>query len=326
MSAFSRGLFNLQAQSLRANSSRTFLFSPRSCSHVQLNSRFFTSSSILRAAKKPLPKPKASSKLPPTKLTITQAPPVLKPATYQSYVDALALKSRSTLLYEAPSHNGFVIGSYLGGSFCLAFGALTFWNSYLNAPADIPTWVPVAFGTTCFFLAICGGYLFLAPNGLVRSITAIPTPLLRPSPPTATATAPLHLQITLRRAFPIPFMPPRILTVVPSACTLTSHIYHYLTPAEQRRAELLHKQKMAEMAEYDRTRIIGRGVRHASQGIFELVRVMGRCWTGEGLVKMKVEGTRASGGDRTLKIDGQMGWALDAGRGLERVVKVVESL
>jgi hypothetical protein len=83
---------------------------------------------------------------------------------------------------------------------------------------------------------------------------------------------------------------------------------------------------MAEMAEYDRTRIIGRGIRHTSQGIFELVRVMGRCWTREGLVRMKVEGTRSMGGERFLKIDGQMGWALDDGRGLERVVKVVERL
>ncbi|KAM3070341.1 hypothetical protein ACMFMG_010172 [Clarireedia jacksonii] len=327
MSAFSRGLLNLQAQSLRFNSQRIFLFPPKSCSHAQPNPRFFTSTSILRAAKKPLPKAKskpvaASS----TKLSVIQPSPVLKSSTYQSYADALALKTHSTLLYEAPSHRGFILSSYLGGTFCLGFGALTFWNSYMNAPDDISWWVPYAFATTCFFLSMCGGYLFLAPSGLVRSITAVPTTLLRPSPPTATAAHPLHLQITLRRLLPIPFMPARTFTVVPSACTLLSHLYHQLSPVEQRRAELLYKQKMAEQAEYDRTRIIGRGIRHTSQGIFELVRVTGRCWTREGFVTMRVEGTRAAGGDRVLKIDGQMGWALDSGRGLERVVKVREIL
>jgi hypothetical protein len=135
MSAFSRGLLNLRAQSMRVNPSRIFLFSPRSCSHAQQKPRFFTSTSILRAAKKPLPKPKAKPKVAPsTKLAVVQPPPVLKPTTYQSYIDALALKSHSTLLYEAPSHGGFIIGSYLGGTFCLAFGALTCIIFSLNLP------------------------------------------------------------------------------------------------------------------------------------------------------------------------------------------------
>lgn len=117
-------------------------------------------------------------------------------------------------------------------------------------------------------------------------------------------------------------MPPRILTLVPSSLHLTSHLYQARTPAEERQWNRLVEARKLELAEYDRTHIIGRGTRKISVGAFELVKAFGRCWTRDGFIPVRVT---ERGMGRVMKLDGEAGWALDGGRALEKVIKVQSS-
>lgn len=154
MSAFSRGCINLHSATL--NSSRTFLFTaPKSCP----NPRFFTSTSLCRstarksmpmptakAKSKPKPQPKPQPNTKPKTATQNQTPALVIPEppsrspkllNYHSYADILAAKPHSTILYQAPSHAGFIGTSYLAGGFLLGFAGLTctFFQSIDPAPS-----------------------------------------------------------------------------------------------------------------------------------------------------------------------------------------------
>ncbi|EDN97721.1 predicted protein [Sclerotinia sclerotiorum 1980 UF-70] len=336
MSAFSRGCIKLHSMSL--NSSRTFLFkTQKSCP----NPRFFTSTSLCRStARKPMAVPtlKTKSKQKPqqkpqlnvkSKVATQIQPPTLLAAeptlgspkllNYHSYADILAAKPHTTILYQAPSHTGYIVTSYLAGTFLLGFAGLTFWNNYIHIPADIGVWVPYAFAGISFLLAACGGYVILSPAGLIKSITAVPAKLCAHPPK---VDAPLYVEVALKKIIPIPFMPPRILTLSPSSLHLTSHLYQARTRAEERAWNKLAEEKKRELAEYDRTHIIGRGTRKISVGIFELVRAFGRCWTRDGFIPVRVT---ERGMGRVLKLDGEAGWAQDGGRALEKIIKVQSS-
>ncbi|QSZ34894.1 hypothetical protein DSL72_007755 [Monilinia vaccinii-corymbosi] len=278
MSAFSRGCIRLHSATL--NSSRTFLFtSPKSCP----TPRFFTSTSLCRStARKPMtistPKAKPKAQIQPKQKVATQPqPPALvvadsptrspKLLKYHTYADILAAKPHTTILYQAPSHTGYITSSFLAGLFLLGFASLTFWNNYINIPTDVAAWVPIAFGGVSFLLACCGGYVLLSPAGIIKSIAAVPASLCAHPPKVA---APLYVEVALKKLLPIPFMPPRILTLAPSSLHLTSHLYHSRTPAEEREWNRIVEQKKRELAEYDRTHIIGRGTRKISVALFEL--------------------------------------------------------
>ncbi|RAL59504.1 hypothetical protein DID88_006617 [Monilinia fructigena] len=329
MSAFSRGCIKLHSATL--NSSRSFLLtSPKSCP----TPRFFTSTSLCRStARKPIsittpkpklkpqpqlkPKPKvATQSQSPALVTVDSAPRPPKILNYHTYADILAAKPHTTILYQAPSHVGYITTSYLAGFFLMGFAGLTFWNNYIHIPTDVAAWVPVAFGGISFLLACCGGYVFLAPAGLIKSIAAVPAKLCAHPPKIA---APLYVEVSLKKLLPIPFMPPRILTLAPSSLHLTSHLYHSRTPAQQREWNRIIEERKRELAEYDRTHIIGRGIRKISVGLFELVRGFGRCWTRDGFIAVRVT---ERGMGRVLKLDGEAGWAQDGGRALEKIIRV----
>ncbi|KAF7930773.1 hypothetical protein EAE99_004023 [Botrytis elliptica] len=330
--AFSRGCIKIHSTTL--SSSRAFLFiTPKPCR----NHRLFTSTSLCRStARKPMAmptakvksKPKPQLKAKPGVATqikspelVVAKPPSLapKPLKYHSYADILAAKPHTTILYQAASHTGYIVTSYIAGTFLLGFAGLTFWNNYVHIPDDIAVWVPYAFGGISFLLACCGGYVILSPAGLIKSITAVPASLCAHPPKVA---APLYVEVALKKIVPIPFMPPRILTLPPSSLHLTSHLYQARTPAEERAWNRIVEAKKRELAEYDRTHIIGRGTRKISVGLFELVRSFGRCWTRDGFIPVRVT---ERGKGRVLKLDGEAGWAQDGGRALEKIIKVQES-
>ena len=76
----------------------------------------------------------------------------------------MALKPSPTLLYRAPPHTAFFIGSYVFGFFCMSYAGWNFYMHYLYPPEGLATWVPVAFGGVCIFMVCVGTYLILAPT------------------------------------------------------------------------------------------------------------------------------------------------------------------
>ena len=88
----------------------------------------------------------------------------LVPRTYRSFAEAMALKPSPTLLYRAPPHTAFFIGSYVFGFFCMSYAGWNFYMHYLYPPEGLATWVPVAFGGVCLFMVCVGTYLILAPT------------------------------------------------------------------------------------------------------------------------------------------------------------------
>lgn len=289
MSAFSRGI--LLRQRMPSTSAR--LSSPSSS---------FTTTSIFRAASKaraPLPK--------------TSTLPKASPQIYTSYATTLAQKTSPTLLYNAPSHTLFLIASYTGASFCFAYAAYNFEAHYVNPPADLARWIPMTFGVICFGMAAFGGWLVLGPARIVKSITAIP--------PSATSRHKnLVLNIELRKMFPVPFFPARVVTAFPEEVALGTKLWTppnagKLSAREKLEMQLKERERLRKELEYERSHIMTAPFRHANKAFYELFKAIARTWSREGFMKMDVKGQK-------YKLDVSGGWALDDGKALDRLVKI----
>ena len=75
-----------------------------------------------------------------------------------SYVTAgqnLANRHSPIILYEAPAHDGFVLGSYLFSGFCFTYAGASFYANCLRPPDGLPIWVQYSFfGITLFVMLV----------------------------------------------------------------------------------------------------------------------------------------------------------------------------
>ncbi|KAI9798099.1 MAG: hypothetical protein M1833_004996 [Piccolia ochrophora] len=225
-------------------------------------------------------------------------------AIYRTFADTLALRQSPTLLYQAPPHAGYIIGSYTSGLFCITYAGYNFIAHYLQPPVDLPGWVPIAFGFVCFFMTCMGTWLLLAPSRLIRTITAIPI---------GTTPRSITLEVRLRRWLPIPFMKPRTFTCPPQDVTITPRLFEHPPPALSL-AEV--KRQEEKQREFERARILTAPFRHLSYACWRGLRAVKRVWTREGFSNLKAKGERG-----VMKLDREGGWALDEGRGLDRLVQ-----
>ena len=90
--------------------------------------------------------------------TYPRAPTAISSArsTYQSYADSLAGRASPTLLYEAPSPNLYITGCYILSAACFAYAGTNFYNTYLNPPEQLGTWIPVMVGGVCIAVGLFG--------------------------------------------------------------------------------------------------------------------------------------------------------------------------
>jgi len=173
MSAFSRGSSGLVMPLRLATFSAKQTCGAKAPSYspfqsISKNSRFFHNSSRLSAAKKSKPSKTPSFKpvtLKPLKPPTTQTKPSVA-SKYKTFDETLLSKSQETLLYLAPSFNGFILTCYTSGAFCLAWAAINFNATYLNPPDGVAWWTPALYGVVSFGMAVCGGYLLLSPARL----------------------------------------------------------------------------------------------------------------------------------------------------------------
>ncbi|KAH7360438.1 hypothetical protein BKA65DRAFT_493128 [Rhexocercosporidium sp. MPI-PUGE-AT-0058] len=322
MSAFSRGCLLRHQCAFKTPRTAHFFLSK---SYEQ--PRFFASTTSMQATKKfrssqpikqVMPKKKTSnaSSSPPTP---TQAPAPIVPIGYKSYAMSLAEKPHSTLLYQAPSHTVYMLTCYGTAGFCFAYATISFWSNYLLAPPDLPTWVPVAFGGISLLMACLGGWVVLAPAGLVKSIVAIPSSvrvangaLAKPGGPT------LQIEVELKKMLPVPFFPSRKFYVKPEEIELS----HRFVPVNKKvsieeakeRAMLIRMAREREL-QYERSHIMTSPFRRMSQLSFKMFTELKRVWTRDQMLKMVIH-------DRSYKVDISGGWALDGGRALDRLAKI----
>ncbi|KAL5344556.1 hypothetical protein ACLOAV_010540 [Pseudogymnoascus australis] len=257
---------------------------------------------------------KAFSKPPLPKQPLKPTATTLPTQTYQSYTAKLASRSTPTPLYIAPSHTFYIVAAYTGAAFCIAYAGFSYYANVHAPPQGLSAWVPIAFGGICFLMAAMGGWLLLAPASLIRSVTAHPVKSL-----VANGQPTLRIDIELRKMFPVPFLGPRIISAAPGDLQLNHSIYVPATRPETAAQRLAVAQRQAEELAAERQKsILLAPFRHMSQAFFGMFVAIKRTWTRDGFLKLKA-------GKSMYKLDITGGWALDEGRALDRICKVVPS-
>ena len=135
-------------------------------------------------------------------------------------------------------------------------------------------------------------------NRLIRTITAIPNPTVLPPS--------LIIQIRLRRMLALPFIKPRVIEVPPADLTLYERLYDQ---------PMLGAGYAVEEDSVGRWSAPFRRFAAASRTV---ARSLSKIWTRGGFVKMRVRDRRGG----LYKLDRDGGWALDEGRGIDRLIRV----
>jgi hypothetical protein len=268
---------------------------------------------------KPVSKPVPTATKPSTTPTAASASP-----EYHTYDSVLASRSSPTDLYLAPSHTLYTISAYGSAAFCLAYAGINYYTSILHPPPDLATWVPYAFSGVILLMGGFGGWLLLAPARLVRSIRAVPVKeritwsggapgkgqrvverLQRPE---------VKVEVELRKMFPLPGFPARVMTASPSQLSL-SHPLYAPQPMLTSSQKLAIQRMEAEAAEKERNKsILTLPFRQMSTLLFGMFSGMKRVWTRDGFLKLGVKG-------QSYKLDITGGWALEEGRALDRLCR-----
>ncbi len=213
----------------------------------------------------------------------------------------------------------YILTSYTAAFFFFAYAAYNFNANCLNAPADLASWVPIAFGGVCFMVACFGGWLILAPARIVKSITAIPSLAIQAVNGIAVRPAErrLNMEVELRKMFPLPFFPARKILANPEEMTLNHRLWYPRVETKQTTAEKVEmiKKKKREWEEEKSKSIWTAPFRHANKAFYDFFIAMRRTWSREGFLELAVKGQR-------YKLDVTGGWALDEGKALDRLVRI----
>jgi len=211
-----------------------------------------------------------------------------------------------------------MVSSYSAALFCFSYAGINFWSSYLHPPDGITWWVPISFGCISFAMAAFGGWLLLGPARLIKTITAIPNSVMGNSSIVPTE---LKLEIELRKMFPLPFFPARKLYAKPDEIELPSRLSpvdRRLSVEQMKSVRLQEEMEKKKQLEYEQSHIMSSPIRLLSRALsrlfFDLFQALGRTWTREGFMKLRLKG-------QTYKLDGG-GWVLDRGKALDRLVTI----
>ncbi|KAI1006482.1 hypothetical protein K3495_g1738 [Podosphaera aphanis] len=232
--------------------------------------------------------------------------------TYQAYSQTLAQKLQKTLLYTAPSSLAYQISSYTAATFCIGYGVLSYWNNYLYAPPDIAPWVPYVFGGVSFAMILFGIRFLRNPLRMIQRMIAIPTKV--------NGKQTLEIEIELKKMFPVPFFPARVIKVAPHEIVIPTQLSRPVAaPLSQSEAARLRVQEMLRKEQeliYEKSHIMSAGLRHMgrafNKGSSSLFRAVQRSFTRENLFEVRVRGN-------IYKLDLDGGWLLDQGLAINRL-------
>lgn len=250
-----------------------------------------------------------------------------------TYAEQIALRGR-TLLYEAPSHLWYRIGSFSSGAFCISYTIYQYWSIYLSPVEGLSWWIPHAFGVICVFMAGMGSYFVLGAGRIVRSIEAVPVSSIAknlaakpPSPsPAAQAQAPIMIEVATSRM--VPFLPAKRTLWPPDQVQLPFRMYGVFgmlghDKAAQRPLSMIERVRAERAAREARIAARKHTMDHLLTAPFRDARkAFGGAWDGivrsfsrEGFAKIKL-------GNQVHKLDVTGGWALDSGRAMDRLLPV----
>jgi len=114
---------------------------------------------------------------------------------------------------------------------------------------------------------------------------------------------------------PFHLLRPRTLDVAPTDTTLSSRVYVDLSHIHAEHAAEIRKDQ-EKMRDIERNSLMTSPFRKMSYLTWKMFGNLRRVWTREGFVYVQVNGRNG-----TWKIDRVGGWAMDDGRGLDRLVK-----
>lgn len=176
-------------------------------------------------------------------------------------------------------------------------------------------------------MGLMAGYFILGPASLVKSITALPKNVVMTLGTAAKggSVPELQLEVELRKMFPVPFFPARKIYVKPQEIVLPmslsppvrSSTSEHLSASERRVRRLEAKAEKERELEYERNHLLTAPFRHASKAFFSLFVNTKRALMRDGFAKVKIKG-------KNYKLDVTGGWALDSGRAMDRLVRVID--
>ncbi|GAP91132.1 hypothetical protein SAMD00023353_5600290 [Rosellinia necatrix] len=313
----------LSSRSLLESSSRLATRSPSLPASLSRRLRPFSSCRALHSSNS------RTTKAPPTSAKPKPGP--IDPATSRpladtvqhlarfSYAQRLAMKSRSTMLYEAAPQMGFVLSSYTAGLFCFSSAAINSWFNVFNLPPGISEWVAVGFGVISFVFAAIGTVFSLRPASIIRSIALLPDPASQSSPNTPPKR--VLLEVVVRRTIPLPF-PTRRIRVEPEQVIMVNRMAYrpvVLSREQQIENKIKEAKRLKEHREYEMNHLMTAPFRDAGRASSTIMGNIRRGLTGEGLAPVFINGYK-------YKLDIEGGYALEGGQVLDRLVKIQHDL
>lgn len=212
----------------------------------------------------------------------------------------------------------------------------------MNPPPGLAQWIPVAFGGVAVIMSAVGTWLIFGTARCIRTITALPKRADQISmalnrntskagaqskaivPAVEGGAEPeLEIEVVLRKMFPIPFFPARVLYIKPGEINLSAQLSpparRNFTIEELRQTRLEEQARLEKEKEFARNHIMTMPLRlmsrAVSQAMFEAFRAFRKAWTRDGLVKVMIKG-------QPYKLDVSGGWILDGGRAIDRLSKI----
>ena len=129
----------------------------------------------------------------------------------------------------------------------------------------------------------------------------------------------LLVRLELRRSLPLPFLKPRLLDVPVTDLSLSHRLTPEAAPTSTATPSEIRRQQAAQLA-FERSHIMTAPFRHLSYACWKALTALSRVWTRDGFVSCAVRG-RAG----VWKLDRRGGWALDGGRGVDRLLRLAPS-
>jgi hypothetical protein len=232
------------------------------------------------------------------------SPSKIRTGTYQSTTDALLRSKDPTVLFELPKT------AYFGpATFCLCVfvGTIAGWYAiqgfFVNDFED-QQWLKIASRIAAVVLSGFTAYMFLGTTRRIRSIAAVPI------------NGTLFLRIQYRRAIPLPWRKPVVMTVKPKDVTLQSRLvdprFMKGTAEPQTAGADLTKPQSSLSSIRTRFSASKNKIKNAWFIMFINTR---RIWTREGFLPLKI-----SGKNGVWRLDMYEGTFRDGGKPLDRLV------
>ncbi|KAL1961770.1 hypothetical protein VTN77DRAFT_1057 [Rasamsonia byssochlamydoides] len=110
-------------------------------------------------------------------------------------------KLGSVVLYEAPSHRGYIFGAYSIGAFAFSYAVYNSHITFRDPRARLPMWLQTLVGGICVIMSILGTIFVARASRLIKAVTAVHL------------NGAMYLRFSIRRM--LPFRKPWQIDVLP---------------------------------------------------------------------------------------------------------------